>query len=68
MVAVPSYGGRIPSVVTDMFRKVKADGCVLLLLLELLVLLLGWAITATRSTQEVTLYKHKLLHVISYVD
>ena len=26
MVAVPSYGGRIPSVVTDMFRKVKADG------------------------------------------
>ena len=26
MVAVPSYGGRIPSVVTDMFRNVKADG------------------------------------------
>ena len=26
LVAVPSYGGRIPSVVTDMFRKVKADG------------------------------------------
>ena len=26
MVAVPSYGGRIPSVVTDMFRKVKVDG------------------------------------------
>ena len=23
---VPSYGGRIPSVVTDMFRNVKADG------------------------------------------
>ena len=26
LVAVPSYGGRIPSVVTDMFRKVKANG------------------------------------------
>ena len=26
LVAVPSYGGRIPSVVTDMFRKVKTDG------------------------------------------
>ena len=26
LVAVPSYGGRIPSVVTDMFRNVKADG------------------------------------------
>ena len=26
LVAVPSYGGRISSVVTDMFRKVKADG------------------------------------------
>lgn len=26
LVVVPSYGGRIPSVVTDMFRKVKADG------------------------------------------
>lgn len=26
LAAVPSYGGRIPSVVTDMFRKVKADG------------------------------------------
>lgn len=26
LVAVPSYGGRIPSVVTDIFRKVKADG------------------------------------------
>ena len=26
LVAVPSYGGRIQSVVTDMFRKVKADG------------------------------------------
>ena len=26
LVAVPSYGGRIPAVVTDMFCKVKADG------------------------------------------
>lgn len=26
LVAVPSYGGRIPSVITDMFRNVKADG------------------------------------------
>lgn len=26
LVAVPSYGGRIPSVVVDMFRNVKADG------------------------------------------
>ena len=26
LVAVPSYGGRIPSVVADMFRNVKADG------------------------------------------
>ena len=26
MVAVPSYGGRIPSAVTDMFCNVKADG------------------------------------------
>ena len=26
LVAVPSYGGRIPSVVTDMFHNVKADG------------------------------------------
>ena len=25
LVAVPSYGGRIPSVVTDMFRNVKVD-------------------------------------------
>ena len=26
LVAVPSYGGRIPLVITDMFRNVKADG------------------------------------------
>lgn len=26
LVAVPSYGGRIPSVVTDMFRNVKVNG------------------------------------------
>lgn len=26
LAAVPSYGGRIPSVVTDMFHNVKADG------------------------------------------
>ena len=26
LVAVPSYGGRIPSTVTDMFCNVKADG------------------------------------------
>ena len=26
LVAVPSYGGRIPSAVTDMFCNVKADG------------------------------------------
>lgn len=26
LVAVPSYGGRVPSVVADMFRNVKADG------------------------------------------
>ena len=26
LVAVPSYGGRIPSSVTDMFCNVKADG------------------------------------------
>ena len=26
LVAVPSYGGRVPSVVVDMFRNVKADG------------------------------------------
>lgn len=26
LVSVPSYGGRVPSVVVDMFRNVKADG------------------------------------------
>ena len=26
LVVIPSYGGRIPSVITDMFRNVKADG------------------------------------------
>ena len=26
LVAVPSYGGRIPSVVTDMFRNVRGNG------------------------------------------
>ena len=26
LIAVPSYGGRIPLVITDMFRNVKADG------------------------------------------
>ena len=26
LVGVPSYGGRIPSVITEMFRNVKADG------------------------------------------
>lgn len=26
LVSVPSYGGRIPSVITEMFRNVKADG------------------------------------------
>lgn len=26
LVAVPSYGGRVPLVVVDMFRNVKADG------------------------------------------
>ena len=26
LVSVPSYGGRIPSVITEMFQNVKADG------------------------------------------
>ena len=38
LVAVPSYGGRIPSVVTDMFRKVKADGTKAILVAVLMIL------------------------------
>ena len=38
LVAVPSYGGRIPSVVTDMFRKVKANGAKAILVAVLMIL------------------------------
>ena len=38
LVVVPSYGGRIPSVVTDMFRKVKADGTKAILVAVLMIL------------------------------
>ena len=42
LVAVPSYGGRIPSVVTDMFRKVKADGTKAILVAVLMILYLNY--------------------------